>query len=66
LAGIKNEIAALDFDLACTLRLQIYDNQAEKARVDYLANEILGGLLGKNESQSNDEKTLSDAEYTVW
>jgi hypothetical protein len=46
--GIENEIVALDFDLACTLRLLEHDNEAETDRFKILAR-ILGAEVGDSE-----------------
>ena len=34
LVGIEDDVAALDFDLACTLRLQIYENERANAKIE--------------------------------
>jgi hypothetical protein len=46
--GIENEIVALDFDLACTLRLLEHDNDAETDRFKILAK-MLGAEIGDSE-----------------
>lgn len=48
LAGIEDEVAALDFDLCCTLRLLHYDNKRAKAQNDDLVESICERLLGKS------------------
>ncbi len=42
--GIENEHVALDFDLACTLRLMRHDNEAEVDRFKILAK-MLGAEM---------------------
>jgi len=44
---MRNEIDALDFDLACTLRLMEHDNEAETDRFKILAK-MLGAEVGEN------------------
>jgi hypothetical protein len=49
--GILDEVVALDFDLTCNLRIQIYENAKEKAQAELMAaamgmgqvNSVFGG-----------------------
>jgi hypothetical protein len=43
--NIRNEIVALDFDLACTLRLIRYDNERAETQAKLTAIEV-GKLFG--------------------
>jgi hypothetical protein len=52
LLGIQNEITALDFDLACTLRLLEHDNEAETDRFKILAK-MLGAEVGEKPTEEN-------------
>lgn len=47
MAGITDSLAALDFDLACSLRLTIFDNEAQKAQAKRIAFEVGKMLTGK-------------------
>jgi hypothetical protein len=46
LAGIEDELAALDFDLACTLRLSIYDTDCQKNQAALIADEVVKRVFG--------------------
>jgi hypothetical protein len=46
LAGIKDEMAALDFDLACAFRLEIYDNKCRHDQAKLIAYEVGKMLSG--------------------
>lgn len=37
---IEDEVAALDFDLACTLRLKLYDDEREKRLIEALTTGV--------------------------
>jgi hypothetical protein len=50
--GIENEIVALDFDLACSLRLLEHDNEAETDRFKILAK-MLGAEVKDDQVQEN-------------
>lgn len=52
LAGIEDEVAALDFDLACVYRLAIYDNQQDLKRAKMFALENGKMLAGKSGDDS--------------
>ncbi len=57
LAGVNDGMAALDFDLACTIRLHQYDIDTAKARADYLAAKIVEGvnrMLGGGEEDGGE------------
>jgi hypothetical protein len=40
LAGVDDEIGSLDFDLTCTLRLEVYDFECRKAQAKLIAIEV--------------------------
>ena len=42
------EVIALDFDLACTARLQIYDAEREKLRLEAMSGGLLANALAGN------------------
>lgn len=46
---IRDEKLAFDFDLACTVRLQIYDLELEKQRVEAMAFGSVAPMFGKPE-----------------
>jgi hypothetical protein len=52
LAGISDENAALDFDLACTVRLNAYHMERDENRAKLIAYEV-SKLFGDAE-ESND------------
>jgi hypothetical protein len=47
LAGVDDEMAALDFDLACAVRLDIYDGEARKASAILIAQEVAKVFVGE-------------------
>jgi hypothetical protein len=47
LAGVDDEMAALDFDLACAVRLDIYDGEARKATAILIAQEVAKVFVGE-------------------
>lgn len=53
LAGITDECTALDFDIACTLRLAIYDNEVRARQAQLIAFEV--SKLFASDSQQDDE-----------
>lgn len=66
LAGIDDEIAALDFDLACFYRFQIYDNLRERDMARTIGIACAMALSGKV-LEFPDEKTAAgdDGECTT-
>ena len=54
LAGIKDEIAALDFDLACSFRLEIYEGEKMKTTAKLIAYEV-SKIFGDGESGSKND-----------
>jgi hypothetical protein len=49
LLGIEGEVCALNFDLACTLRLLRFDNERENERF-----KTLGAMLGGGNDEADD------------
>ncbi len=43
-------MAALDFDLACAYRLDLYDGECRKAQAVLIAAEVLKGFSGGGDS----------------
>lgn len=48
----EDDPAILDFDLACTLRLQIYDNEVRKAQAKEMGRELAKALIGDGNAES--------------
>ena len=46
-----NDLACLDFDLACSLRLQKYDIECDQTRAKMIANEV-SKMFGSNEDEA--------------
>lgn len=44
-AGIEDEVAALDFDAACMLRLQAYDTKRDERQAQRIAAEVVKAVL---------------------
>jgi hypothetical protein len=44
---IDDEVTALDFDLTCTARLKIHDEEVENARVEAMALGTMGQAFGR-------------------
>ena len=63
LLGIRGEVCALDFDLACTLRLLRFDNERELARFKTLA-----AMFGAAEDDDGAATAVadSDADCLEW
>ena len=40
MAGVSDDIAALDFDLTCAFRLEIHDRQCREAQAKLIAIEV--------------------------
>ena len=40
MAGVDDDIAALDFDLTCAFRLVMYDNECRKGQAKLIAYEV--------------------------
>lgn len=59
LAGINDENAALDFDLACTIRLNAYEMERDQMRAKLTAYEV-SKLFGDGESSDDyvDSETI--------
>ena len=60
LAGIDDDIAALDFDLACAFRLEIYDNDKLKTQAKRIAYEVSKIFGDGSEDDDGDEAASSD------
>lgn len=56
LLQIEDEKLAFDFDLACTSRLQIYDNELEQRRLEAMSLGGIAPLLGKPEGKTQREE----------
>lgn len=50
---IRDEVTALDFDLACTLRLTRYDNECNEAQAKLIALEVSKMFSGSDETANN-------------
>ena len=61
LAGITNDIAALDFDLACSFRLELYDIEKDKTRAKLIAYEV-----SKMFGDSSGEGDVDTSGAEVW
>lgn len=65
LLGVDHELAALDLDLACSLRLLEFDNKREYERLQGFKNavkEAVAELFGgkSNDPENDDEPELSE------
>lgn len=60
LAEIPCPNAALDFDLACAFRLEIYETERRKAQAKFIAYEV-SKLFGDGSSEGS-----SDTSAEVW
>jgi len=62
LAGIEDETLALDFDLACTVRLNQFDGDQDKLRAKLVAEYCIRAFNG--DSLDNDQEgTLNNNQY---
>ena len=61
LAGIECPNAALDFDLACTIRLNAYDLEVDQTRAKLIAYEV-SKIFGSGEGG----EVAADAGAEVW
>jgi hypothetical protein len=61
MAGIDDDMGALDFDLTCTLRLEIFDFECRKTQAKLTAIEVSKMFSG---SQGGDP--YSDSNTKVW
>jgi hypothetical protein len=50
LAGLPDDVIALDFDLAATYRLDLYDRDCRKQQAQMIAIEVSKMLFGDNNS----------------
>lgn len=50
LVGIDNSVAALDFDMACALRLIKFDNEAAEMNAKLIAYEVVKAAFGDGNS----------------
>lgn len=64
LAGINDEIAALDFDLACSFRLEIYEDQKLETLAKRIAREVWSS--GGESQSSGNENYGVNADTQVW
>ncbi len=62
LAGIADEMAALDFDLACAFRMEIYEGETRKTEAKLIAYEV-SKIFGDGSSGDNSED-FSEAQ--IW
>lgn len=62
MAGITDEVSALDFDLACSLRLQIYDNRRERNFIKQLGISVGCAFAGEEYQTGEAEKQVDQAE----
>jgi hypothetical protein len=53
--GIKNEVAALDFDRACSYRLLVFDNERQVGTAKLIAYEAAKAILGTKEESAAGE-----------
>jgi hypothetical protein len=67
--NIRDEVAALDFDLAVSLRLLTFDNEQQKNQARLIAYEV-GKLFGGVDDEVLDSPVLmdkySDGNTMVW
>lgn len=58
LAGVEDDIAALDFDLACTLRLQQYDMDVAEMQAKRIAHEAAIAMFGDGTGGESDAELV--------
>ncbi len=67
LAGIQCPTAALDFDLACTIRLNAWDMERDKTKAKLIAYEVSKMFGdGQNDDESGGDDPYTDAATEVW
>lgn len=67
LAGIQCPTAALDFDLACTIRLNAWDMERDKTRAKLIAYEVSKMFGdGNSDDSGNVSDPHSDSATEVW
>lgn len=65
LAGIKDEMAALDFDLACAFRLEIYEGERMKANARLIAYEV-SKIFGDSGGDGDSGDVFDTSGAEIW